>query len=55
MILQEIEDEISARRWIDHPDAAAEWMSLGVQEPGAHPTVFVGTLAHLMAVDEQVN
>ena len=67
MILQEIEDEISARRWIDHPDAGAEWMSLGGQErsdsgivlgrlePGAHPTVFVGTLAHMMAVDGQVN
>ncbi|MDT5326410.1 MAG: hypothetical protein QOF25_3562 [Mycobacterium sp.] len=67
MILQEIDDEISARRWIDHPDAAAEWMSLGGQErsdsgivtrgqePGAHPTVFVGTLAHLMAVDERAS
>jgi hypothetical protein len=22
---------------------------------GAHPTVFVGTLAHLMTVDERVN
>src|SRR5882757_1512139 len=32
MILQEIEDEVRARRWIDHPDAAAEWMSLGGQE-----------------------
>ena len=40
-------------------------MSLGEQErsdsgerlgePGAYPTVFVGTLAHLMAVDERVN
>jgi hypothetical protein len=72
MILQEIEDEVRARRWIDHPDAAAEWMSLGGQErsdpgnqvgndersdpsAGAHPTVFVGTLAHLMTVDERVN
>jgi hypothetical protein len=32
MILQEIEDEVTARRWIDHPDAAAEWMQLGGQE-----------------------
>jgi hypothetical protein len=60
MILQEIENEVSARRWIDHPDAAAEWMSLGGDEPGdpnvgAYPTVFVGTLAHLMTVDERVN
>jgi hypothetical protein len=27
MILQEIEDEVAARQWIEHPDAAAEWMS----------------------------
>jgi hypothetical protein len=61
MILQEIEDEITARRWIDHPDAAAEWMQLdtGAHDwedgAGAYPTVFVGTLAHLMTVDERVN
>ena len=59
MILQEIEDEVRARRWIDHPDAAAEWMQLGGQDPGdgtgAYPTVFVGTLAHLMTVGERVN
>lgn len=65
MILQEIDDEIGARRWIDHPDAAAEWMSIGGQERsdagpvtaglGAYPTVFVGKFAHLLAVDEQVN
>jgi hypothetical protein len=62
MVLHDIEDEIRARRWIDHPDAAAEWMSLGGQERsasdpnlGAYPTVFVGTLAHLMTVAERVN
>jgi hypothetical protein len=75
LILQEIDDEISARRWINHPDAAAEWMSFGGQERsdpgfagsqerdrgttsaglGAHPTVFVGKLAHLMAVNEEVH
>jgi hypothetical protein len=62
MVLHDIEDEIRARRWIDHPDAAAEWMSLGRQERsdpdpslGAYPTVFVGTLAHLMTVAERVN
>lgn len=49
MILQEIENESSARRWIDHPDAAAEWMSgAGF---GGYPTVFVGALAHLMSID----
>jgi hypothetical protein len=52
MILQEIEDELSARQWIDHPDAAAEWMSnAGL---GAYPTQFVGRFAHLMSIGEQV-
>ena len=65
MVLHDIEDEIRARRWIDHPDAAAEWMSLGGESEqarceqdaslGAYPTVFVGTLAHLMTVAERVN
>ncbi len=27
LILQEFPDEDSAREWIDHPDAAAQWMS----------------------------
>lgn len=51
MILQEMDDEDSARRWIDHPDEAAEWMShTGL---GAYPTQFVGRFAHLMSIDEQ--
>jgi hypothetical protein len=51
MILQEMADEVSARQWIDHPDAAAEWMSnAGL---GAYPTQFVGKFAHLMTVEEQ--
>jgi hypothetical protein len=50
MILQEIEDEVAARQWIEHPDAAAEWMSKAGL--GAYPTQFVGKFAHLMAVDE---
>jgi hypothetical protein len=50
MILQEIDDELSARQWIEHPDAAAEWMSnAGL---GAYPTQFVGKFAHLMTVEE---
>jgi hypothetical protein len=51
MILQEIADELSARQWIDHPDAAAEWMSQAGL--GAYPTQFVGRFAHLMSVGEQ--
>lgn len=51
MILQEVCDEISARQWIDHPDAAAEWMTTAGF--GAYPSLFVGKLAHIMNVDEQ--
>lgn len=50
MILQEIDDEKNARQWIDHPDAAAEWMSNAGF--GAYPTLFVGKLAHVMTVDD---
>jgi hypothetical protein len=48
LILQEIENETRARRWIDHPDAAAEWMSRAGF--GAYPSLFVGKFAHLMTV-----
>jgi hypothetical protein len=51
MILQEIDNEISARQWIDHPDAAAEWMSNSGL--GAYPTQFVGKFAHLMSIDSK--
>ena len=51
MILQEVENETAARQWIEHPDAAAEWMSnAGL---GAYPTQFVGRFAHLMSVAEK--
>jgi len=51
MLLQEVADEVSARQWIDHPDAAAEWMSSAGF--GAYPTQFVGKFAHLMTIDGQ--
>jgi hypothetical protein len=51
MILQEIDHEANARQWIDHPDASAEWMSRAGL--GAYPTLFVGRLAHVMAVDDE--
>jgi hypothetical protein len=50
MILQEVEDEVAARQWIEHPDAAAEWMSKAGL--GAYPTQFVGRFAHLLTIDE---
>lgn len=48
LILQEVENESRARRWIDHPDAAAEWMSRAGF--GAYPSLFVGKFAHHMTV-----
>jgi len=51
LILQEISDASTARRWIDHPDAAARWMNpSGV---GAHPPHFVGTFADTLTVAGQ--
>ena len=50
MILQELDDEDRARRWIDHPDAAAPWIDgAGV---GAYPPVFVGKFFDMMRIDE---
>jgi hypothetical protein len=49
MILSEFPDEESARRWINHPDAPAKWMSgVGV---GAHPPLFVGRLFDTMRIE----
>lgn len=50
MILQQLDDEDSARRWIDHPDVAAQWMTgSGV---GAYPPVFVGRFHDMMWIEE---
>jgi hypothetical protein len=50
MILQQLNDDDSARRWIDHPDAAAQWMTgRGV---GAYPPVFVGSFFDMMRIGE---
>jgi hypothetical protein len=49
LILQEFPDEDGARRWIDHPDAAAQWMSgAGV---GAYPPLFVGQIFDMMRIE----
>jgi hypothetical protein len=51
LILQEFPDEGSAREWIDHPDAAAEWMSgAGV---GAYPPLFVGRFFDMMSIETE--
>jgi hypothetical protein len=49
LILQEFSDEDGARRWIEHPDAAAQWMSgAGV---GAYPPLFVGRFLDTMRIE----
>jgi heme-degrading monooxygenase HmoA len=49
LILQEFPDEESARHWIDHPDAAAQWLSgAGV---GAYPPLFVGRFYNMMRIE----
>jgi heme-degrading monooxygenase HmoA len=50
MILQQLDDEDSARRWVEQPDAAAQWMTgSGV---GAYPPVFVGKFHDMMRIGE---
>lgn len=47
MVLQELDTMAHARRWIDHPDAAAEWMrGAGV---GVYPPIFVGKARHVLS------
>ncbi len=49
LILQEFPDEEGARTWIEHPDAAAEWMSgAGI---GAYPPLFVGRFFDMMRTE----
>ena len=49
LILQEFPDEGSAREWIEHPDAAAQWMTgAGV---GAYPPLFVGRFTDMMRIE----
>lgn len=50
LVLQEIDDEDSARRWIDHPDEAAQWMSrAGI---GVYPPLFLGEFDSLVRIPE---
>jgi hypothetical protein len=49
MILSEIDSADNARRWIEHPDPAAEWMAnAGI---GAYPPLFVGKLLETMRIE----
>jgi hypothetical protein len=49
LIMSELPDEESARQWIDHPDAAAEWMSSA--GAGAYPPIFVGRFSNMMRIE----
>jgi heme-degrading monooxygenase HmoA len=48
LILSEFSDEAEARHWIDHPDAAAQWMTrVGA---GPYPPLFVGRMFDTMRI-----
>jgi heme-degrading monooxygenase HmoA len=49
LILTEFPDEEGARHWIDHPDAAAQWMRRA--GAGAYPPVFVGRISDVMRIE----
>jgi len=50
MFLHELSDEVSAGRWLNRPDVAAEWFSdAGV---GAYPPPFIGRFAHMMRIGD---
>jgi hypothetical protein len=49
LILQQIDDEQSARRWLHDSDVAAEWLTeAGV---GAYPPVFIGQFQQMMRIE----
>lgn len=48
LILQEVDDEDTARRWFDRSDVSAEWMQRAGF--GAYPSVFVGRLEQVVKV-----
>jgi len=49
LILQQIDDELSARRWLHDSDDAAEWLTeAGV---GAYPPVFIGQFQQMMHIE----
>jgi hypothetical protein len=50
LILSEFADEERARHWIDHPDAAAQWLTRA--GAGPYPPLFVGRLFGVMRVEQ---
>jgi hypothetical protein len=51
LILQEINDENEARRWIEHPDVVAQWMTRA-DGVGAYPPLFVGKFVDMMRIEQ---
>lgn len=49
LVLHELTDEDSARRWIANPASAAPWMT-GTGH-GVYPPLFVGKFAHMMRIE----
>ncbi|HUO37788.1 MAG TPA: fatty-acid--CoA ligase [Mycobacterium sp.] len=52
LILQEIDSELDARRWIENPDEVAEWMRAA--GAGPYPPLFVGTFRHMMRIEDNL-
>jgi heme-degrading monooxygenase HmoA len=50
LILSEFADEEGARHWIDHPEAAAQWMTRA--GAGAYPPLFVGRMFDMMRIEQ---
>ncbi|TPG36605.1 fatty-acid--CoA ligase [Mycolicibacterium hodleri] len=49
LFLHEFDDDTQARRWIAHPDTAADWMSDPVGSP--YPPLFVGRLMDVLTIE----
>lgn len=50
MILHQLDDEDQARRWIESPDPAAQWMThRGIS---AYPPIFLGRFADMMRIED---
>jgi heme-degrading monooxygenase HmoA len=49
LILQDIDDEERARRWIEHPDVVAQWMTGAGM--GAYPPLFIGTFVDMLRIN----
>ncbi|WP_373693509.1 fatty-acid--CoA ligase [[Mycobacterium] burgundiense] len=50
MVLQEIDTEVNARRWIRRHDASADWMS--DTGTGVYPPLFIGEFLRMIRIDE---